>query len=267
MPRPLAAAVPMQRPPWGWALAGAGVALAAGLAFFAPARWAAAAVAHASGGRVLFEGARGTVWNGSAHLVLSGGQGSRDGVSLPSPLQWRLRPTMGGLQLALTSFCCTPQPLVVSVHPRWGGAAVSVANSAASQWPAAVLSGLGTPWNTLQLEGQLQLSTQDLSLAWNSGRVQVSGRAQLAALRLASRVTTVRPMGSYQLQLDGGATPRLTLDTAEGPLRLAGSGQWVGSRLRFSGEASAEPEREAALANLLNIIGRRRGARSIITIG
>ena len=41
----------------------------------------------------------------------------------------------------------------------------------------------------------------------------------------------------------------------------------MGSRLRFTGEASAAPEREAALSNLLNIIGRRNGARSIITIG
>jgi general secretion pathway protein N len=37
--------------------------------------------------------------------------------------------------------------------------------------------------------------------------------------------------------------------------------------LHFSGSASAAPDREAALANLLNIIGRRSGARSIITIG
>ena len=48
---------------------------------------------------------------------------------------------------------------------------------------------------------------------------------------------------------------------------LSGNGQWVGKRLRFTGEASAAPGREAALANLLNIIGRRSGARSIITVG
>ena len=46
-----------------------------------------------------------------------------------------------------------------------------------------------------------------------------------------------------------------------------GMPMWVGGRLRFSGEASASPEREAALANLLNIIGRRQGSRSVIQIG
>ena len=36
---------------------------------------------------------------------------------------------------------------------------------------------------------------------------------------------------------------------------------------QWPAEASAAPEREGALANLLNIIGRRNGARSLITLG
>ena len=74
-------------------------------------------------------------------------------------------------------------------------------------------------------------------------------------------------MGSYRLTLQGGAAPTLALQTLQGDLQLSGSGQWVGQRLRFSGEASAAPEREGALSNLLNIIGRRNGARSLITLG
>ncbi len=87
------------------------------------------------------------------------------------------------------------------------------------------------------------------------------------ALRVASRLSTLRPMGSYRITLQGGTPAGLRLETLEGSLQLAGSGQWVGSRLRFRGEASAAPDREAALANLLNIIGRRNGPRSIISIG
>jgi len=77
----------------------------------------------------------------------------------------------------------------------------------------------------------------------------------------------LRPMGSYRLELTGGEVPALALSTLQGPLQLTGSGQWVSQRLRFAGEASAAPDREAALANLLNIIGRRSGARSLITVG
>ena len=46
-----------------------------------------------------------------------------------------------------------------------------------------------------------------------------------------------------------------------------GTGQWVGGRLRFEGVASAAPDRLEALSNLLNIIGRRDGARSVIKVG
>jgi general secretion pathway protein N len=95
----------------------------------------------------------------------------------------------------------------------------------------------------------------------------MAGGAELVARNMSSRLSTLRPMGSYRITLLGGTVPSLRLDTLEGSLQLAGSGQWVGRRLRFQGEASAAPEREAALANLLNIIGRRTGPRSIITIG
>jgi general secretion pathway protein N len=138
---------------------------------------------------------------------------------------------------------------------------------ARSRWPAGLLVGLGTPWNTLQFDGELLLATEGLSVEWIEGRLSIAGRAELTAQRLSSRLSTLRPMGSYRITLLGGATPALQLQTLEGNLQLTGSGQWVGSRLHFSGVASAAPDREAALANLLNIIGRRNGARSIITIG
>ena len=80
-------------------------------------------------------------------------------------------------------------------------------------------------------------------------------------------MATLRPLGSYRVQLRGGDTPTLALSTLEGPLRLSGEGQWVGQRLRFQGEASAEPGLEGALANLLNLLGRRQGERALMSFG
>lgn len=260
--------LPGQRPgaPWGWAAGGllAGVLLA--LVLFAPARWLASAVQRASQGQVLLADARGTVWNGTARLVLTGGEGSNDAAALPGRLQWQLRPAYNGLAARIGADCCAAAPLQLRVALGLGSARVTVADGV-SMWPAAVLAGLGTPWNTLQLDGELGLSTQGLSVEWSAGRLALGGRAELAAARISSRLSTLRPMGSYRITLNGGATSTLELATLEGSLQLSGSGRWVGSRLRFEGVASAAPEREAALANLLNIIGRRSGARSIITIG
>ncbi|MDB5858107.1 MAG: putative ral secretory pathway transrane protein [Ramlibacter sp.] len=252
--------------PWSWALAGLVCGLLLACILFAPARWLADAVARASGGQVLLNDARGSIWDGSAQLLLTGGAGSTDAAALPGRVAWALAPRWDGLQARLRADCCMDRPLPVRVRPRWGGVGVVLADSV-SQWPASVATGLGTPWNTLQIDGELRLSTQGLSVEWIEGRPIVTGRAELSALRLASRLSTLRPMGSYRITLQGGPQATLRLDTLDGALQLTGSGQWVGSRLRFRGEATAAPEREAALANLLNIIGRRSGPRSLISIG
>ncbi len=260
--------LPGQRPgaPWGWAAGGLLAGCLASLVLFAPARWLAGAVQRVSAGQVLLADARGTVWSGTARLVLTGGAGSNDAAALPGRLHWQLRPALNGLSARLGADCCTVAPLQLRVALGLGHARITVADGV-SMWPAALLAGLGTPWNTLQLDGELGLSTRGLSVEWSAGRLAVAGRAELAAARISSRLSTLRPMGSYRITLNGGATSTLELATLEGSLQLSGNGRWVGSRLRFEGVASAAPEREAALSNLLNIIGRRSGARSIITIG
>ncbi|KQP48597.1 type II secretion system protein N [Pseudorhodoferax sp. Leaf274] len=255
--------------PWGLAWLGGTVGLLLGLALFAPARWLAWAVERGSAQHVLLRAPRGSIWNGSAQLVLAGGAESRDATALPGRLDWRLRPALRGLDVAVQATCCMNQPWQVRAEPRWTGARVLISDGQ-SQWPAAVLAGLGTPWNTVQPEGTLALSAQGLSLEWISGRLLVAGRLQLQANDLSSRLSTLKPMGSYRLTLAGGggdAPASLQLETISGALSLTGSGQWVGSRLRFSGEAAADPERVDALSNLLNIIGRRNGLRSIIQVG
>ena len=256
--------------PWGWALAGVGLGLVVGSLVFAPARWLGSWVQQSSNGQLQLQEAHGTVWTGSARLLLTGGAGSQDQATLPGRLQWQLRPALtggaAGLVLQLRADCCLLQPWTWRLSPHWGGGQVVLSDSV-SQWPAQWLSGLGTPWNTIAAQGQLALSTQALTLNWSAGRLQLAGRAQLDALELSSRLSTLRPMGSYRLTLSGGATPGLQLVTLKGALQLSGQGQWVGNRLRFVGEASAAPESLAALSNLLNIIGRRDGARSIIKVG
>jgi general secretion pathway protein N len=252
--------------PWPWAATGALAGLLFALVLFAPARWLASAVESGSGSRVLLADPRGTVWDGSAQLVLTGGRGSTDAAVLPGRVSWELAPRWNGAIARLRTECCTAQPIEVRARLKRGGVGVLVGDGV-SEWPASILAGLGTPWNTMQIDGDVRLSTQGLSVEWSEGRPVIAGRAELVALRVASRLSTLRPMGSYRITLQGGSPATLRLETLEGSLQLSGTGQWVGQRLRFRGEASATPERETALANLLNIIGRRSGSRSIISIG
>lgn len=252
--------------PWAWALAGAVLGLVLATLLNAPAHWLTALVQQGLNRRVVFEDVRGTVWDGSARLVLSGGAGSTDAATLPARLAWLIRPSASGLLADLQAECCMQQAWRLQLLPRWGGARLMLADSL-SQWPASWLTGLGTPWNTVQAEGQLSLTTQGLNFEWAAGRLLVSGRAQLDAVQISSRLSTLRPMGSYRISLLGGAAPAFQLETLEGSLQLSGTGHWVGSKLRFDGVASATPEHLDALSNLLNIIGRRDGARAIIKVG
>lgn len=252
--------------PWAWSLSGAVLGLLLGVLLNAPARWLSAALQQGTQGRLVLQDARGTLWNGSAELTLTGGAGSTDAATLPGRLNWQIRPARWGLRADLRADCCVQQPWRWTLRPRWTGAQLALADSQ-SQWPARWLTGLGTPWNTVQAEGQLGLSTQGLVFDWAAGRLSLAGRAQLDATDLSSRLSTLKPMGSYRITVLGGATPTLQLETLEGSLQLSGSGQWLGSRLRFEGAASAAPERLDALSNLLNIIGRRDGARAIIKVG
>ena len=260
--------------PWRWSIAGALIGVIAALIAFAPASWLARALASATGDHLLLVDTRGSVWNGSGVLVLTGGAGSRDASALPGRLRWKMGMKGLGLQLAAQQDCCINGELLLGIQPGFGRLALSVDNRA--DWlvrlPAGLLSGLGTPWNTLQLGGSLRLSARELRLESVQGRWRQFGDLTLDLLNLSSRVSTVAPLGSYRLNLNADpANPgvsTLRLSTVEGALQLSGVGSVnSGGKSRFTGEATAAPGREEALSNLLSIIGRRQGARSVLTIG
>jgi len=256
-----------------WALLGAALGAVVALAVYAPAAWLAAGVASATGQRLLLADARGSVWSGSAVAVLTGGEGSRDASALPGRLSWSLSWQGLGLSVALRQACCINGELRLALQPGWQRLRLELppAQGALGQWPAAWLTGLGTPWNTLQPTGSMQLSSPGLSLEAAQGRWRFVGRAELELQGMASRVSTLEVLGSYRLSLahdpgrSDGAT--LSLSTLNGALLLSGNGQWAASRWRFLGQASAAPGSETVLNNLLNIIGRRQGALSVISIG
>ena len=154
---------------WAWAWSGAVVGVLLSLLLFPPARWLAPLLLHGSGGRVLLEDARGTLWSGSANLLLSGGLGSQDRTSLPSRVYWELRPAAQGLHASLLLPCCMERPLALALAWLPGALRLSLADSQ-SHWPASLVSGLGTPWNTVQPQGQLQLASQGLSVEWADGK-------------------------------------------------------------------------------------------------
>ena len=260
----------MSPSPWRWAGWGAALGLLLACVLWAPARWLASGVAQATHGMVQLRQARGTIWSGDAVLTLTPGDSGHESRSLPTRLRWQWGMTWSGLTLALSSPCCTPAPLQWQLGLQGRQWRLWLLDQS-SQWPLSLLAGLGAPWNTLQTEGQMQWQSTGLGVSWGEDQWRLHGETRLQLQDLASRLSTVRPMGSYRVTLEGGEagtpTPALSLTTLTGPLHLSGQGQWTGQQLRFQGEASAEEGTETALSNLLNIIGRREGPRSRLSLG
>jgi len=257
-----------------WAIAGAVVGVLAGLVAFAPAAWLASGIASATNQRLLLADARGTVWSGSAVPVLTGGPDSRDASALPGRIEWTLGMKGLAFELRARHACCLNNTISLTFEPGLGKRTIKLTPPPGGwigQWPSAWLSGLGTPFNTLQLRGTLRMSTPSVVLESAEGRWRMTGRADFELVGLSSRVSTLDTLGSYRLTLTGdpgsGGMTQINLSTTEGALQLNGAGTWGFGGVRFRGEASASGGDEAALSNLLNIIGKRQGARSAISIG
>ncbi|MEJ2803252.1 type II secretion system protein N [Comamonadaceae bacterium PP-2] len=234
-----------------------------------PAAWAAQWITSGTDGRVKLLDARGTIWRGSAVLGVGGGAGSRDARMLPGRLSWNLQTALWpdsyrpALRLGLDHACCLQRPAEVLLRPAWGGGAFTLKNLDLHV-PASVLEGLGTPWNTMALDGALSLTVAQWGGIFSEGRFAQQGKARLQLTSLTSRVTTVKPVGSYLVTFDAGDSERtgplrFTLETLQGALQLSGQGELAGNGWRFNGEAGTEPRHRAALANVLNLIGTRNG--------
>jgi general secretion pathway protein N len=231
-----------------------------------PASWLAPMVEQQTGGRLTLGDAQGTLWRGSAFIGGAPGEGGSVTPLLPGRFSWQLSPLVlvGHVSLELANAQAFSQS--VHVEGNW------------SQWqlspselllPAAGLAGLGAPLNTLAPSGILRLSWTTLELVRQSGTVSVNGRTVLTMSDMGSRMSPVKPLGSYQLLMDWkGAQAQLVLTTLRGALLLSGSGALDNGRLRFAGQAEAADGYEETLGNMLNLLGQRRlvGGKNIIAL-
>jgi general secretion pathway protein N len=249
----------------------AAVALAAVLAtvlVVAPAQWVAAAVDRASDGHLLLADARGTLWRGDATLVVAAGRGN-DGVraALPDRLSWQLAPAAlatGGVELTVAHPSALNQPLTL----RRAAGGETVLGAATLRLPAALLSALGAPWNTVRPGGTLVVGWDRLILAAGFMQGNLTAEWQYAS----SALTAVAPIGHYRLTASGGYPgTQLQLTTVNGALQMAGAGTiGAGGQVRFRGSAQlaadADPAVRAQLAGLLSLLGKRDGEKVILNL-
>lgn len=233
---------------------------------FCPASWMALLLEKQTAGRLTLGDPQGSLWRGSAFIGGAAGNNEPVTALLPGRFSWQLSllVLVGRVDLTLEN----PAALTSAVHVTgsWNAWKVS---PAVLTLPAERLAGLGAPLNTVQPSGVMQLSWGPLELARNGPQVDVAGSTTLDLRDVASRMSPVRPLGSYTVQMNWqGSQAALQLKTRRGPLLLSGTGSLTNGRLQFSGKAEAEAGQEDKLSNLLNLLGRRRrdGDRDVIAL-
>jgi general secretion pathway protein N len=232
------------------------LAVAVTVLVFLPAAWLGPMVERQTGGRLTLGDAQGTLWRGSAFLGGAAGEGGSVTPLLPGRFSWRLSPLVlfGQVSMELANEKALAQP--VRITGSWSQWQVSAGELLL---PAEGLAGLGAPLNTLAPSGVIKLSWNLLDIARQGQTVAVQGRTVLSLTDMGSRMSPVKPLGSYEVAMDWrGQQADMALRTVRGALLLSGSGTLANGRLRFSGQASAADGYEDTLGNLLNLLGQRR---------
>ncbi len=223
---------------------------------FAPAVWLSALLEYQTEGRFALGDAQGSIWNGSAFIGVAANKNAELTPLLPGRFVWHVSPILllGQIELNCENSAALLQPLNIT-----GNLHHIQINPGGLLLPAERLSGLGAPLNTLRPAGEVTLSWNVLALTLVDGKAEVEGSMKLSMQNMASALSPVKPLGSYEMaMLWHGQKATLELKTLQGPMLLSGRGALNEGHLHFSGQAEAAQGQEDRLANLLNLLGQRR---------
>lgn len=240
------------------------VALAA--LVFLPASWLAVLLEKQTGGRLSLGDVQGSFWHGSAFVGVASGKSGPVSPLFPGRFSWRISPMLllGQIEMEVENAAVLSQALRLNGNfSQWRLAPASLS------LPSERLEGFGAPLNTIGPSGQLRLHWNTLEFTRMDARLELAGSMQLIMTDMASRLSSIKPLGSYQLGFDWhGQKAEIALLTVKGPMLMSGKGSLKEGRLQFSGKAFAEAGHEDRLANLLNLLGQRRkdGDKDVIAL-
>ena len=230
------------------------LALVIGLIAMAPATLLSAWAYRQSGGHVQLTQASGTVWNGHAILALHGN--NTDETAAIGAVRWEISAMqllMGKVSAAVYWNDAPPAWLTMDT-------ARTHVEHAMLDFPASTLARFIPAVQAAQLEGRITILAENLTFSQDA----IQGEILIDWLQASSPLSSVSPLGDYRLALKGEqAGLSMLLTTLEGALVLDGSGMWSQANgLHFEGNASAAPDKQKPLADLLRVLGNEPVAGS-----
>ncbi len=214
-----------------------------------PATWLDTLLQSGSQGTLAMTGTKGTLWRGEGSLqaLLPSGEA----VTL-APVAWDIAlAELLSLQLHVTVRSTQDGKPVLDAVMKPGESRI---HEARLELPAALLGVLSPTLRAVDLSGQLALQVNDVRF----DGAQATGKARAVWLAAGSGLSRIRPLGSYQLVLNGqGGGLDFRLMTLVGPLTLDGTGQWIPyQKTDYRITATPTQDTRKDLIPLLRMLGR-----------
>ena len=225
-----------------------------------PAAWLHGRIEQVTGGRWKVSGAEGTLWNGSATVLLAASSASDEYKAgngrwrVVQNVRWKLAwNELWRGRLGLETTLERGRVLVTL------GALDFALEQADLQLPAAVLGGLiEGPSGRYGWTGLLHVRSPAFRCSWH--RQDCTGDIELLWQDAAVTELPGPVLGSYRVRIVGeGASAHFDLSTQEGRLQIAGRGTVGGGGLRFAGEASVTGDDSGPLEARVRSLGRPSG--------
>lgn len=220
------------------------------LALNFPISWASSLISSQSQCRINLESPQGTIWSGNTSIslgnLINGICSEKAFVTERIIWSTSCHPMKISCEISITSAMLS-KPGSIFIAPT-----KSTLSSNELSLPVKILQDLGAPWNTIKPEGQLTLAWGDLTLINNN----YSGMVNLTITDASSQLSSVKPLGDYQINISSLNARTFEVKTLKGALEISGKGTLAGHGIEFTGEAIAKPEYKEALTGLLSVIGK-----------
>jgi hypothetical protein len=218
-----------------------------------PASWFSWGLNRYTHDSVRLDPLSGSLWHGQGRLVVNYPSSIPNDFGLT---EWRINPLWlltGQIRTTLNTESSAGKSSGTLVVSRSG----FTLKDTDAVFPVTLISQLYPAAGMIGPTGKVRLRTVDLALSPQALR----GNATLEWLDAGSTLSTVRPLGDYQIDITGmGKTANLKLTTPHGALALAGQGQWqlATGQLQFNGTATPR-EQTTEMKPFLEWLGADQG--------
>lgn len=219
-----------------------------------PASWLAWGLNKFDNGVVSLKQPEGSIWHGKADLIV---RYPHNSLIPLGRTEWRINPFWLMIGKLSIGFQAIEDEIQASGTVQATFSSIQLHNTKLLI-PAPAIAKIYAPAEIISPKGTISITTD----AVKYDKEGLHGESKLTWLQAGSDMTSVQPLGDYELLLTAnGATTDIKLVTLKGDLELSGKGSWQttgNGQINFNG--TARPRGKAAeLEAILSLLGRDMG--------